>query len=65
MDRLNDFKIMGRSSKCEHYAGNIRRIINQHMAETISIFTLGDMLKVKAGSFCTYKKGKDDKNTIG
>jgi ActR/RegA family two-component response regulator len=45
MDRLQDLHIQRGISKHEHHVGVTKRLINQHMTGTISVYTLRNLIQ--------------------
>jgi hypothetical protein len=52
-DRLQDLHIQRGISKREHHAGVPRRLINQHMMGTISVYTLRTFIQERNGMVWT------------
>jgi ActR/RegA family two-component response regulator len=61
MDRLQDLHIQRGLSKCEHHAEETKRMINQHMLGTNSVYTLRSLIQERNGMVWTCANCWDDK----
>jgi ActR/RegA family two-component response regulator len=62
-DRLQGLHIQRVISKSEHHTGVTKRIINQHMTRTISVYTLRNLIQERNGMVWKCVNCWDNKNS--